>query len=181
MPDTLKGAAVALLIFLYFGLMSRIDFIVNSTLYEHGLQFSYAWALDYWTVYTAVFVLFSATISMMYWLGSSKTARDLKLALGILVTVVVLMLSGLQDVMFFVLWKGGLPPNNVVWWWVPWVHIFGTWTSLTQIVATTTTLVALAAVWVTVYTKQAPRPPARPTLQREASRSLRLTPQQKRR
>jgi hypothetical protein len=156
MPDTLKGGAVALSIFLYFSLMSRIDFIVNSTLYDHGLQFSYAWALDYWTVYTAVFVLFSVTISLTYWLGSGKTTKDLKLALGILTTVVLLMLGGLQDVLFFILWSGGLPPNNVVWWWVPWVHILGTWTSITQMAVTTTTLVAVALLWVTIHIRSAP-------------------------
>jgi len=43
------------------------------------------------------------------------------------------MVGGLQDVMFFVFWAGGLPQANVVWWWSPWTSLVGTWNSMIQI------------------------------------------------
>jgi hypothetical protein len=88
---------------------------------------------------------------LTYWLASKKTPRDLGFALGMILTVMMLMLGGLQDILFFVLWGDGLPPNTVVWWWVPWVHVLGSWTSTTQIIFTTTTLVAVALMWVAIH------------------------------
>ena len=136
MSNILKGVIVALSLFSFFCLMSKIDFIVHGTLYNYGLQFSFDWAIDYWIAYTTAFVIFSVIISLMYWLGSKKTIKDLKFSLALLVTVNILMISGLQDIIFYILWAGGLPPNNVVWWWVPWYHIIGTWTTPLQILLT---------------------------------------------
>jgi hypothetical protein len=48
-------------------------------------------------------------------------------------TVALLSIGGLQDILFFVLWGGGLPQNSVVWWWMPWAGIFGTWNSVLQV------------------------------------------------
>ena len=53
----------------------------------------------------------------MYWLGSNRTLKDLKISLGLFATVNILMIGGLQDLMFFTFWTNGLPPDNVVWWW----------------------------------------------------------------
>jgi hypothetical protein len=133
--------------------MSKIDFIVHETLYHHGLQFSYEWAIDYWVVYNVTFVAFSIIISLMYWLGSTKTVRDLKFSLALLATVNILMIGGLQDIMFYVFWAGGLPPNDVVWWWTPWSYLLGTWTSLTQIIFTTLTLFTTIFLWIHMIAK----------------------------
>ena len=127
--------------------MSRIDFIVHATLYDHGLRFSYDWASEYWMIYTVTFVVFSAATSLMYWLGSAKTARDLRFSLALLATVNILMIGGLQDIMFYILWYGGLPANNIVWWWVPWSHILGTWTSTTQVILASIALMTTGLLW----------------------------------
>jgi hypothetical protein len=114
--------------------MSRIDFIVNGILYNYGLTFSYEWALGYWITYILIFVIFSITVSFIYWFGSNKTLRDQKISIALLITINSLMVGGLQDIMFYVFWAGGLPPNHVVWWWIPWTQILGTWTSLHQVI-----------------------------------------------
>lgn len=121
------------LILLFFTLMSRIDYIVHATLYQYGLQFSYAWANSYWFTYNALFVLFAVMAGLTYWLASNKTMRDLKLSFALLGTIMFLALGGLQDILYFTLWGGGLPPTSVVWWWVPWNNILGTWNSSMQI------------------------------------------------
>lgn len=153
MSDILKGVAVAFSFFLFFSLMSRIDFLVHGTLYHHGLQFSYDWAIDYWIIYTATFVVFSIIVSLMYWLGSSKTVKDFKFSLALLATVNLLMIGGVQDIMFYVFWSGGLPPNNVIWWWAPWSYLLGTWTSLMQIAFTSLMLCAAISLWIYVILK----------------------------
>ena len=78
MKDGLKYAAIAVLILSFFCIMSRIDFIVHGTLYDYGLHFSYDWALEYWVLYPAAFVIFALAAGFMFWLGSGKTPRDLK-------------------------------------------------------------------------------------------------------
>lgn len=147
MSNVLKGVLVALSLFAFFCLMSKIDFIVHGTLYDYGLQFSFEWAIDYWIVYTVAFVVFSVIVSLMYWLGSKKTMKDLKFSLALLATVNILMMSGLQDVMFYILWAGGLPPNDVVWWWVPWFYIVGTWTTPMQILLTLAGISVTTLLW----------------------------------
>ncbi len=133
MPNTLKGFAVAVSIFSFFCLMSRIDFIVNNILYGYGLQFSYVWANEYWTTYTCTFIAFSLAIGLVFWLSSGKTIRDLEISIGLIATVNLLMIGGLADIMFYIFWSGGLPPNGVNWWWISWSHVFGIWTSSMQI------------------------------------------------
>jgi hypothetical protein len=144
---------VAISLFSFFCLMSKIDYIVHGTLYQYGLQFSFEWAIDYWIVYTVAFVAFSITVSLMYWLGSKKTTRDLKFSIALLVTVNILMISGLQDIMFYILWAGGLPPNNIIWWWIPWYNIVGTWTTSMQILSTSIGIATTILLWILLIHK----------------------------
>ena len=157
MSDALKAFAAALSIFSFFLLMSRIDFIVHGTLYHHGLQFSYAWANEYWIMYIGTFIAFSVAISLMYWLGSNKTARDLKFSLGLFATVIILAVTALEDVMVYLLWAGGLPPADFVWWWAPWIHLFGTWTTTMQLLLTLAGIFATILLWIRLTWKSSPR------------------------
>jgi hypothetical protein len=149
-----KAGLLSLLIFGFFVLMSRIDYIVNATLYEFGLRFSYVWANDYWITYNAIFVMFAVMIAVVYWIGSKKTRSDLKVSAALFVTVNLLTLGGLQDIMFFLLWGGGLPSINVVWWWAPWTIITGTWNSMIQVGFTTLTACMSAIAWIMALKKQ---------------------------
>jgi hypothetical protein len=127
------------LILSFFVLMSRIDYIVHSTLYNYGLRFSYDWANSYWLTYNCIFIAFGAALSFAFWVASDKTKRSAKLSLAILGSITLLTLGGLQDILFFVLWGQGLPQTSVVWWWMPWAGIIGTWNSSLQVLLTALT------------------------------------------
>jgi len=133
--------------------MSRVDFIVHSTLYDYGLEFSYAWANDYWLTYNALFVVFAVMAAVSYWLSSAKTRRDLKLSAALFGAIVFLALGGLQDIFFFLLWEGALPSVGTVWWWAPWANMVGTWNSQMQICLTATT-VLISLTTIAIATKQ---------------------------
>ncbi|MFQ5758726.1 MAG: hypothetical protein ACE5IF_03530 [Candidatus Bathyarchaeia archaeon] len=148
MTTAWKVFGVSTLVFLFFSLMSRIDFIVHSTLYNYGLQFSYQWANEYWIAYCAVFFSFSLLIGFMYWLGSNKNKRDRKISLALTTTVNLLTIAGTADLMMFLLWAGRLPPENVIWWWTPWYQIFGVWTSSLQLAFATMIFLIMAFVLV---------------------------------
>ena len=142
-----KGFGVALSIFLYFCLLSRLDFIVHRDLYHYGLQFSYEWANEYWIIYFTSYVYFSIVLGLIYWLASNRTRNDLKVSLGLFITVNLLHLGGLADMIFFGLWAGGLPPDSVMWWWMPWYQIFGVWTSSMQIVLMAIMSLIVVSMW----------------------------------
>jgi hypothetical protein len=143
-----KGIGVALSIFLYFCLLSRIDFIVHRHLYNYGLQFSYEWANEYWITYFASYAYFSIVIGVIYWLASNRTRNDLKVSAGLATTVNLLQIGGLADIIFFSLWAGGLPPDSTIWWWVPWYQIFGVWTSSMQIALMTLMSLVTVFMWI---------------------------------
>ena len=150
MRTVLKGLGVALSIFLYFCLMSRIDFIVHQDLYHYGLQFSYEWANEYWITYFASYAYFSIVIGFIYWLASNRTRNDLKVSAGLVITVNLLQIGGLADIIFFSLWAGGLPPDSIMWWWTPWYQIFGVWTSSMQIILMAFMSLIVASMWIKI-------------------------------
>jgi len=143
-----KVLGLSLLVFLFFSLMSRIDFIVNNKLYNYGLYFSYQWANEYWTTYFATFFTFSLLVGFIYWLGSNKGKQDRKVSLVLSASVSLLFLGGTADIIFFVLWVGKLPPENVMWWWMHWYHIFGVWTTSMQISLATVVSLLIALLWI---------------------------------
>jgi len=150
MRPIFKGVGVALSIFLYFCLLSRMDFIVHGDLYHYGLKFSYEWANEYWITYFAAYAYFSMVIGFVYWLASNRTRKDLKISLGLIATVNLLLIGGLADIMFFSLWAGGLPPDSFMWWWLPWYQIFGVWTSSMQISLMALMSLVTAFMWIRI-------------------------------
>ena len=150
MRPAFKCLGVILSIFFYFCLLSRIDFIVHGDLYRYGLKFSYEWANQYWITYFAAYAHFSIVIGFIYWLASNRTKKDLRVSIGLAATASLLQIGGLADIIFFSLWAGGLPPDNVIWWWTPWYQIFGVWTSSMQIVLMILMSLAVVLMWVRI-------------------------------
>jgi hypothetical protein len=130
----LRELVLCFLISLFFVFMSGLDFVVHGVLYGYGLRFSYDWAVFYWGVYGAVFFVFGVVVGFVYWLGSGKSRRDIKVGLCLFLSVCLLFWGGLVDVLWFVFWGGGLPGGDVVWWWTPWYVLFGFWNSFLQLV-----------------------------------------------
>ncbi len=140
-----KAIILVLVIGLFFAIMARVDFVVHAMLYNHGLEFSYDWAYQYWIAYDAVFVAFSVMAGLTYWLSSQRTIRDGKAAIALAVTINLLVLGGLEDVLYFA-WNGNLPAVSEVWWWSPWTNVFGTWNSVMQITMLITMVAASALI-----------------------------------
>lgn len=147
MKAVYKAAFVTAVVFVFFCLMSKFDFIVHEKLYNYGLFFSYEWALDYWITYWSAFIVFSVIITVMYWLGSGKTMGDLMFSLTVCLTINLLMIGGVQDLLFFLLWGDGLPGYEVVWWWSPWIYVFGTWNSSMQLVLSSLIVSVNVFIW----------------------------------
>lgn len=148
MKTAWKVLGLPLLVFLFFSLMSRIDFIVHNKVYYYGLRFSHQWANEYWIVYCATFYTFSLSIGFMYWLGSNKNKQDTKISLALITSMALLFIGGATDIMFFVLWVGKLPPENVMWWWMHWYCIFGVWTTSMQLILTAIISLIIVLLWV---------------------------------
>jgi hypothetical protein len=144
-----------LLTVLFFVLMSKIDYIVHATLYQYGLQFSYDWANTYWLTYNLVYFAFGLTLAFAYYVGSQKAMPNKKIAIAIFGSISLLAFCGLQDLLFFVLWAGSLPPDTLVWWWSMWAPVFGTWNSQMQIALTGLGFACVTATWIlTFYRKK---------------------------
>jgi hypothetical protein len=73
-----------------------------------------------------------------------------KVGLGLFLSVCLLFFGGLADVFWFVFWGGGLPSNDVVWWWSPWYRIFGCWNSFAQLTLLFGVFVVVVLFWVFV-------------------------------
>ena len=156
MSRILKAGLFTLLILGFFCLMSRIDYVVNALLYDYGLRFSYEWAIGYWVTYLSVFIVFSVVVSVAYWFGSGRTVRDVRMAVALFLTINFLTIGGLQDIMFYIVWVGSLPPSNFVWWWVPGISFLGTWNSLEQVCLTATMSCTAIFTWVLALRKPKP-------------------------
>jgi hypothetical protein len=145
-----KGVVLCCLVFWFFVFMSGLDFVVHRVLYGYGLRFSYDWAVGYWRVYGSVFLVFAVVVGFVYWLGSGRSESDVKVGLGLFLSVFLLSLGGLQDVVWFVFWGGGLPANDVIWWWMPWFGIFGFWNSLAQLCLLGVVFVIITLFWIRI-------------------------------
>lgn len=139
---------LGILVFLFFVFMSGLDFVVNRVLYGYGLCFSYGWAVFYWSVFGGVFLVFAVVVGFVYWLGSGRSRRDLRVGVCLFLSVCLLFWGGLADVLWFVLWGGGLPDCGVVWWWMPWCGVFGFWNSYCQLVMLVVAVLVVGLFWV---------------------------------
>jgi len=130
----------AVLLF-FFGvlLFTRVDFFVNASLYNYGLQFSENWYSEYLILYGLCYQLLILSL-LVY-------TRSLKL----FVFMEVFVLTSTQDLVFFGLWQGAFP--RIEWSWTPFYRIFGTWTTTHQILLSFSAnlLSSLAIIWFYLY------------------------------
>jgi hypothetical protein len=111
---------LAILVFLMGVLLfTRIDFFVNSSLYNYGLQFNENWYAEYVNLYMLCYQLLILSLFVY--------TRNLKL----LAFMEVFVLTSTQDLVYFGLWHGAFP--KVEWSWMPFYRIFGSWTTANQV------------------------------------------------
>lgn len=107
-------------------LLTRLDFLINSILYNFGLTFSEAWYQEYFVLYflayqLVVFILLAYT-------------RNLKL----FAFFQVFVLTSTQDLVYFGLWEGSFPAHE--WVWIVYHRVFGFWNTASQILLSISSL-----------------------------------------
>jgi hypothetical protein len=123
--------------------LTGIDWVVHSVLYDFGLEFSYSWANPYWVFLGLCFVAAGAVAEMSYFLHRRIDRKVFLRGSLIFWTVLSQTLSGNLDLLWFLfnyLFKGvWFPAWDAVWWW----H----WGSLLGLSVTTFWVVVVGLVW----------------------------------
>ncbi len=119
----LKGFVLSFLIFMFFVLMSGLDFVVHGVLYYYGLQFSFDWAVFLLEcLHLRVHCLCGGCglcILVGFWQKPERFESEFMFVFEYLPVV---------------FWRlAGLPPDDVVWWWMPWYRLFGFWNNFAQL------------------------------------------------
>jgi hypothetical protein len=122
-------------------LLTKLDHIVNRTLYDFGLQFSMDW---YWQYSVVYLMLLQGLVLLAYLVSRSRKLPLLAEAF---------VLSGTQDLVYFGLWNGGVFPDGQ-WSWTPSFWIFGAWTTAHQVALSAASLL-LAGIIVAVLRSRA--------------------------
>ena len=108
-----------------FVLLAYLDYIVHDVLYSYGLQFSFAWATPYWTVYSLIFL--SVCILSKSYLG------------------LLLFLGQFQDLIMFMGFSQDFSAR--LWTWTPYYLVLGLqWNVYTQLIFCITIVTAGLAV-----------------------------------
>jgi hypothetical protein len=131
-----KLAFTLLLFVVSVFVLTRIDYFVNSDMYQYGLIYSNVWFIPYQILY---FLLYQMVITFLY-----LSCRDNRF----LIVTEAFVLSGTQDILYFVTWGGGMPSPSVQWWWTLGYVVFGFWNTVTQVVFS---LVANVVVVVSLF------------------------------
>jgi hypothetical protein len=130
----------------FFGvlLFTRVDFLINNSLYSYGLQFNENWYAEYSSLY-ALCYQFLIFVLLVY-------TRNLKL----FVFMEIFVLTSTQDLVYFGLWQGAFPQTE--WSWMPFYRIFGTWTTTDQaLLSFSANLLVLLAILLLPLRKQRQR------------------------
>jgi len=105
----------------FFLIMTRIDYVVNCILYEHGLKFSQVWYREWTNIYLLAYVFFAVVMGYFN--------RSLKLGLSLL----VISLISTQDIIYFLVWNIADRFPISMWVWMYQYKLFGYWNMATQL------------------------------------------------
>jgi hypothetical protein len=100
-------------------LFTRLDFLINNSLYNYGLRFDEGWYLPYSLLYA---LAYQCLILLLVFY-----ARNMKF----FAFAEVFVLTSTQDLVYFGLWQNGFPSYE--WAWSPFFCIFGNWTTMHQL------------------------------------------------
>ena len=128
------------------------DYMANCIFYEHGLQFSWQWAFQWWTILTVTMAIISLLVATSYLLMREPTKRHYYTAFMIGFSIWWQQVSGNMDLIFFLFDKirGTYWIDwDTVWWWSPFNWLFGfEWTSKNQVAMTAIFDVFWLGLWV---------------------------------
>jgi len=139
---------------------TMLDYIGNSTMYKYGLVFSYEWFIP-WAFGLHITVgASSVSNGIIYWFIRAKNKRNRLTAFLIGLTSYWQLISGNEDLIWFVVFDRGLPPLSKVWWWMPqhWVVNYinpnWQWTTLHELIWIVTFNIILLLMWCIWYYKR---------------------------
>lgn len=118
----------------FFLIMTRIDYVVNSTLYEYGLFFSQGWYVEWTSIYVLSYVFFSVVMGHFN--------KSLRLGLSLF----FISLVSTQDIIYFLVWNSANRFPMSMWVWVYPYRIFGYWNMATQLLLSTSTILLVTAM-----------------------------------
>lgn len=116
-----KALINLVIVIVFFLIMTRIDYVVNCILYEHGLKFSQVWYCEWTSIYILAYVFFAVVMGYFN--------RSLKLGLSLL----VISLISTQDIIYFLVWNSGDRFPMSMWVWMYQYKLFGYWNMATQL------------------------------------------------
>jgi len=112
----------------FFLIMTRIDYVVNCMLYDHGLRFSQLWFREWTIIYILAYVFFAVVMGYFN--------KSLKLGLSLL----VIFLISTQDIIYFLIWNAGDRFPMSMWVWMYQYELFGYWNMATQLLLSVSTI-----------------------------------------
>ncbi|MCW4016765.1 MAG: hypothetical protein NWF06_10380 [Candidatus Bathyarchaeota archaeon] len=143
----MQVVAVLFAVVVVFCVWAKIDFAVTGLngnyLAEENLGAYWFWMWDVGVIVTG-FVL-----ALSYYAGASDTERNEVYAVGIFLTVIVLLLGQFEDFLYFVL--NGVPFPSGDWTWMPLYGVLGTWTTGMHFVTLFCSFVAVAVLWYFIF------------------------------
>lgn len=135
---------------------TMLDFIGNHEMFKHGLKFSWDWFIP-WAIGLHITVGgTSIANSILYWFARGGTKRSRITAFLIGLTSYWQLISGNEDLIWFAVFNGGIPPLNKVWWWMPqdfvmqWLNL-GRWTTLHELCWIVVFNLILIGLWILWY------------------------------
>ena len=112
------------LVLVVFLSITGVDFVVNSILYSHGLDFSYAWYIPYLAGLSAIMLSICFLVGWQSYIDTNSMNVALKRGS----TLFFAHLGGLVDWMFFLIYNGGqVHTGEWTWMWQylqPWAALF---------------------------------------------------------
>lgn len=137
-------------------LVTCLDYIVHTWLYDYGLQFSYSWALPYWTILTLIFITLAFVSASAYNIDRKRKFIHITIPpkkrkiIAVFSTILIEYFAGFLDTIFMgiralfghgVNWTGN-------WWWSPFSWILSHWDLQRNIALNLVGLIILCIVWI---------------------------------
>lgn len=106
----------------------------------------------YWIWMNVTILMFAVVSAVAFWAGAPMGKQTTQIVYGILISGVVLLISGLEDVMYFLINEGKLPADNKQWTWMAQYRAWGFWNTKTHLIWMSVWLfIVLPLLWILVY------------------------------
>lgn len=122
--------------------ITGIDFVVNSILYSHGLNFSFVWYIPYLAGISATITSITVLVTWQSYEDTGNAGIALKRGSILLLAYT----GGLIDCLYFLVYNGGrVPVGEWTWMWQYW--LLGTWNWTLQAIWSFSFLLLIGGLW----------------------------------